>query len=472
MRGEEDAEKPQQQGGTAAAGAQPTTDETKLAATTTTGGGTAAKEQTTGVTKGIVLVSVTLSLLQHIFSATPESTLFLQASEGSAARAATSMSACTGISGLMGLFVNQGGGKLSDCLGRKGLFLVGPIVNLGVAMVYHSTRHLPALIVARSLKLMVTSFSGSVMCLATLMDICTGQELAEMNGKLGGAIGLGVLLGQAVMTRPRLNHDPLTGVKLMAIAAALQGLLVSGGLAETLRPEKRISMAEFRSSLSSINPLSFLKLYTGKGYSWALRMFATIHAFQCCSEATSTRDILLIYCRENLKHSNGSKWSKEFMAGYFALWGACASFSGMFLSPFLLKRMSSLGFTTVANLGVTLGHVFGYGFQEQTRNMLWALPLLLPGINGNNAVGIKALAGGLAIKHGMGKGEFSGWLSNMRAITTGLAAVGSGLWYARAQDNRLGKLPVKSVWWLIAFFGGLLPQLLCWTALSKRDFIL
>ena len=47
----------------------------------------------------------------------------------SAGKTARSLAAVSGFMGVLGLFVNQIGGKLSDSIGRKPLFLLGPIVN-------------------------------------------------------------------------------------------------------------------------------------------------------------------------------------------------------------------------------------------------------------------------------------------------------------------------------------------------------
>lgn len=425
-----------------------------------------AKKRKKQRTIWLVLASVFLSMGQHIITANSEANLFLLACGQDVGVTARAMSTCTGLSGVFGLLMNQAGGKLSDVVGRKKLFLVGPLVNLLVAGLYHTaTSSLNALIVGRSLKLMVTSFSGSVMSLATLMDVCTGQELAMVNGRLAAAIGAGVLFGNTVMTIERLGRHPLTGVKLLCGFSALQLLLIVVGLDETLAAEKRTTFAEFFTSLSSINPLSFLRLYTSKAYSGTLKTLATIQALQCCTEATCTRDIAAIYVRGNLG------WVNTDVSKYFAVWGTGVSVSGMYVAPFLLNRLSPFLYTSFANLMVCAG--FGvYGLQA--RSWCWwaaIAPFTLLGVNGGNTHAIKALAGGLAVKQGIGKGEFSAWLNNLRAIMTALGALVGGVWYARCQHGRFGGLPAKSVWWFIAVIGGVLPQLLC-LSMPRKEFVL
>ena len=66
--------------------------------------------------------------------------------------------------------MNQLGGKLSDCLGRRAFFLVGPLVNSCIgALVYTNPNSLPLLVATRVLKISMTTFSGSVMCQVALI---------------------------------------------------------------------------------------------------------------------------------------------------------------------------------------------------------------------------------------------------------------------------------------------------------------
>ena len=50
------------------------------------------------------------------------------------------------------------------------------------------------------------------------------------------------------------------------------------------------------------------------------------------------------------------------------------------------------------------------------------------GVNGSNTHAVKAMAGALAVKDGYGRGEYSGWVQNLRAISTALATVAYGVW--------------------------------------------
>ena len=64
------------------------------------------------------------------------------------------------------------------------------------------------------------------------------------------------------------------------------------------------------------------------------------------------------------------------------------------------------------------------------------IPVLAPGVNGASAHAVKAVAGALAVNEGYGKGEYSGWLMNMRAISTAIATVSYGSYYAWCMDTR------------------------------------
>jgi hypothetical protein len=91
-----------------------------------------------------------------------------------------------------------------------------------------------------------------------------------------------------------------------------------------------------------------------------------------------------------------------------------------------------------------------------------SIPLQLLGVNGNSTHAIKALAGALAVDAGLGKGEFSAYLNNMRSIVHVLGALAMGNWYACFQESPRFLKP-GSVWFFAGLMGGILPTLLAWT---------
>lgn len=155
---------------------------------------------------------------------------------------------------------------------------------------------------------------------------------------------------------------------------------------------------------------------------------------------------------------NNLKWDVGMIANFLAGWGGAVSACGMFLSPYLLKRMSAKAYTTFTNICVLLGvSVWGLGGGT---NMFIGIPLLAPGVNGNNTHAVKGLAGALATAHGLGKGEFSAWLNNMRAVSVAAGAYLYGQYYARCMEQ--GAYAGR-VWWLSGVFGAIIPQVIVWS---------
>ena len=113
-------------------------------------------------------------------------------------------------------------------------------------------------------------------------------------------------------------------------------------------------------------------------------------------------------------------------------------------------------FIGFANKGASVRPVFFYA----------AYLVCCMGVNGSNTHAVKALAGALAIRDGYGRGEFSGWMMNMRAISTSACTLLYGAWYGWCADT--GRW-TGSVWWLLGLLGGLLPQLVVWR-MSPKSF--
>lgn len=191
------------------------------------------------------------------------------------------------------------------------------------------------------------------------------------------------------------------------------------------------------------------------------------------------------------------KWSNDQIRNQTTVFGTCAFLSNAFLIPWLLRKMSALGFTTLANLFIFLAFV-AYGGGELLRSLggdHWPgaallsgldgqqvngahgiccyLPVafLAPGVNGGSQLAVRAVASGLANEAGIGKGEFSAWLNNMRAITVALASFSYGSYYAWCEARGGSPFgprprafpPSESSWWLVGILGGLVPQLLVWS---------
>jgi len=112
-------------------------------------------------------------VVQHLITLQTEPILMRELCNGDVAEASRMLGATAGAAGVLGLLVNQVGGKLSDSLGRKPFYLLGPLVNVVLGLVvYLSTSKSKWLLVScRMIRMIVTTFSGTVMTSATLNDI-------------------------------------------------------------------------------------------------------------------------------------------------------------------------------------------------------------------------------------------------------------------------------------------------------------
>jgi len=414
-----------------------------------------------------IMVSACLSIMQHLLILRADSIIFTRACGRDPAKTARVLTTTAGLTGFCGLLLNQVGGKLSDCVGRKPLFMVGPAVNILVAfLVTKFPENLQVLMPCRIVKLMATNFSGTVMCNAAMMDIASGKEFSIISTKLQVMTGIGCIVAPQLESLVLRNtgDNPLHVFRSLGVLGALLMSHNLMNLPETLAPEKRISLSAFFASIASFNPFSFLKIYVGKKkYPRALKQLMGVHSFQCCLESRPTGELLQMWAQNNCKLSNRG------ISIFYSFWGMAMLLCGSTVAPRLLRAMTPRNFTTFTNLTLATAMAI-VGLRENSVNLFGALPLMVPGVNGGCLHAVKALAGDLAVREGLGKGEFSAWLGNMRAIFISLAAMIYGQVYARCQER--GGFPgsfMGTPWIVAAFLGGYLPQLLVWS-MPRSDF--
>ena len=83
----------------------------------------------------------------------------------------------------------------------------------------------------------------------------------------------------------------------------------------------------------------------------------------------------------------------------------------------------------------------------------------MPGVNGAASSALKGLQSQQAEAAGFGKGEFSAWTNNLRALVSAVltSIMGNTYAWSRRTDAHPG------VAWLVAgFIGAVLPELLAW----------
>jgi len=396
-----------------------------------------------------ICISSFFSVCQHFIFAQSEPRLFLSLSNKDAATATRILGNTSGIAGLLSLVVNQAGGKLSDCIGRKPGFLIGPMSNviLGVLVVLNPLNR-RVIAVCRVLRLILTTFSNTVMCNAAVADVCSSSELALAMSRMQTATGLAMLLtpfieGRILHLSPWSPHGIKYVYAAKAAIAALHATFVLTMLEETLDVSKR---AAAKITPDMINPFGFIRIFT-EG-TQALRKLVTITTLQMFIEGKNLSDCIQAWIRDHLK------WSVTQVRNFIVGYGLLCTMTGLSATPWMLRNLTPRGFTTTTNLL----NVFAFtarGLAPSSLLFLSMMVPMLPGVNGASATALKAVAQDIAGNQGFGKGEFSAWVNNLRALAGSIAPVLYGQVYAAAQNR--GKNPGLT-FALAGALGALLPQ--------------
>lgn len=368
---------------------------------------------------------------------------------GSVSASTRALANTQGIVGLVGLLLNQAGGKASDAIGRRPLLFLGPLCNilLGTVSFTQSDSKL-AILICRVLRMVVTTFSNTVMVSASLADIYSGKDLAVAGSEIGATVGLAFIMAPVIesflLKRTGSLRIPYA---VLALLGALQASLGLALMPETHAVDKRIPLASAL-TLKAWNPFGFLSVFT-KG-SMALQKLSVITSFQMFMEGKNVSDMGMIWMREHLG------WGVSMTRNYIVTYGALCIYSGTSITPRLLKAFSARAFTTITNLLTALTY-FVRGASPTALAWLGTVPIILPGVNGNTAQALKALATDRAAAEGFGKGEFSAWSNNLRALAGSVAPVLLGNVYAL---SRRKSWPPGAAYFVLAVVGALLPELL------------
>lgn len=403
----------------------------------------------------LICMSSFLSLCQHIMPVQTEPRLVLELCKGNQAAAARLLGNTSGLVGLLSLFINQAGGRISDIIGRKPGFLLGPVSNILLGtLVYKNSSNAAFVVVCRMLRLILTTFSNTVMVDAALADVCSqgGVSLEQAKSQVMFATGAAMLVIpflEARLLQKGLKHVylALSGV---AVAHAAFGLLA---LPETLPPALR---SKGKLDLAMFNPLGFIRVFTeGTRALWQLTALTTLQMFL---EGKNISDIAQTWVREELK------WSVTGIRNFVIIYGTLCTASAAYLAPWLRTQLNAKDFTTLTNLLNAFGFCIR-GVKASTLLWLVAMVPMLPGVNGTCAIPLKARATELATAQGFGKGEYSAWANNLRALIGSIAPLLYGQIWAAMQKR--GKNPG----WTFAFagvVGALVPQFMLW-AMKDSD---
>mmetsp|Transcript_101148 Transcript_101148/g.321185 ORF Transcript_101148/g.321185 Transcript_101148/m.321185 type:complete len:452 (+) Transcript_101148:3-1358(+) len=391
------------------------------------------------------------SVIAHTLNLQSEVILIRDACGGDLSRSAELLSKSNAAAGLLGLIVNQIGGKLSDCYGRKAFFMFGPSFQaLAGLMAYRYSKNATLLAIAKTIRMTFTTFSGTVMTQAMMRDVYEGKELAVRSAKLGGVIGIGIMTGPIiesfVLNRVKAGGERVT--YLMLSALGLLVLAVNGlTLPETLSAAKR-KYFDLKAALVAINPFGFMNIFT-KGSVAVQKLTLTVNMQQMI-DGKNMSDLSQLWMREHLKMDVTS--IRNFIMGF----GLASMLSGMKLIPSLVKNLSIRSYTTLTNYS----NLFAFSVRaawESKALFFGMLPFMLPGVNGASSAALNpALTSHLAAE-GFGVGESSAWLNNMRVLLSVAATLIYG--YCYSWCRKVGVNPGHT-YLLAGILGGGIPQLL------------
>lgn len=389
------------------------------------------------------------SVIQHVITLQSEPMIVRSLCNDDAAVALRLLGNTSGLVGLVGILFNQVGGKVSDAIGRRPGFFLGPLGNmfLGV-IVFNNPNCLRTVLVCRVIRMVITTFSNTVIGMAALNDICTGKEFAVSLSHVMANIGVGVIvapiLESVILKRTK---TPRSAYAALSVLGMIQAIFVALLMPETLEKTKRVSVRA-AISLSGMNPFRFVKVYTDG--SPTLQKLVTLTTMQMFLEGKNLSDT------GNTVQSKHLKWGVNEIRNFLVAVGVLAFASGAGLTPYLLKKISARGFTTLTNVLNALGFFLRGASFNPKLYMLSTLPTL-PGGNGASANAMKGLAAELATAQGFGKGEFSAWVNNLRALAGAAAPVLYGNFYNFCVKR--GIMPGR-VFWLIGVLGAVVPEVI------------
>jgi len=261
-----------------------------------------------------------------------------------AAAATRVLTNINGICGLLGLFCNELGGKLSDAYGRMPMFLASPLVTLAASIaVFRDSSSMATVYVCRALRFIFLSFTMGTLSSAALSDIHTGQHFAAAIGQLQATMAVGMIFAPAIegliLTRTR---DPRYTYAMVSFLALGQVLYTLVALPETVDRCKRKRLT------LSMNPFGFLNIYSRRT-SKALKKLTTCAQMAYIPDAKNMSQILQVWMMDHLQWGVGSIMRFSMAQGLLMV------LTGASLTPQLLAKLSPRRYTTITTVASTLG---------------------------------------------------------------------------------------------------------------------
>ena len=310
----------------------------------------------------ILCFSIFSSVLQHVIQLQAEPLLIRRLVNNDPVTTAKVMANTSGAIGILGLLVNQFGGKLSDVIGRRPLFYLGPIVSVVMGIMTHQfSRSFNVVVGARIARILFTGFSSSVMCSAALSDVLSGKELSVAWSHMGAAIGASVIVAPVLegIILDRTHMDITKPSLALSALGVLHTIFLYIFLPETnAKADTTTPLSQVLKSLdlSSINPLNFLTIFRedqrlksakqsnpdspevdaaikNRTIVSQLIVIATLQSFL---EGKNVTDIVQVWQREHLK------WDAFRMRDFTVMYGVLCYLVRLFLSHFSILSFFGL----------------------------------------------------------------------------------------------------------------------------------
>jgi len=310
-------------------------------------------------------------------------------------------------------------GKLSDANGRQTFMSLGPLADMVTYGMVWANPCVETLWLQAIAGTPMNTFAGTTCAGASIMDIY-GDAPWEMGAAFGGLltpIGAGLivgpLVGQAMVKlgggRPEMAYLGAAG------CAALQYLNVVS-MGDTLPKEKR---SPFAFSLADINPISFIKLFMMKGQSTLAKLSLMAGFLQKADEGKNLAGLNQVYALKDVGMSEDAR------GNFVSFIGGCVLLSAR-LSNFTLEKLGGSGHTSFSNFVCIASMVF-FAFVPQwfksSANNWWPMfaGLLFSSAGWNADTYVKQQGVKHAEAAGIGNGEYSAMLANMRSVMSSLA---------------------------------------------------
>jgi len=367
------------------------------------------------------------------------STQIIEICGGDAGRAGQILGRLSSMGAGVEFLINPVLGRLSDKIGRRPFFFLGPGSHAVLKLLTFMN---PGSLYQTSAEHVVckacSTLSQTTACSAAITDVlrdrldskdeavaaAAKRTMSAEFAKMGSMAGLGVIVGPLLAGRVMKAFGSFRHAFLLGAASGMAQLLyVYLFVKETLPLARRKPF-----DISSVNPLSFTRLFTGTP---ALRKLAIVGALQCFAEGKNTVAVEQVYLKAD------AKWTPDNINNFATAVGA-AMVGGGKMAAMWMQRLGSRRFASMANLVTALNYLIVWVGLGASMGKRWAplafmaIQCVTGAINGGALSPIKSLMTAQALSSGMGSGEFSGAWGNFRALVSTSAPMLYGNMYRTA----------------------------------------